>query len=188
MTLAVSCVLQCSCSSPVRQDATSQNSAHQSRVLSGSSGRDKATKWEDWLSEDRVESTVRKQELLSRDGQARLDHIRELRALQPQSDILIKLCDEESVQVLRSRVANGLPAGKFPISDLQKYVSPKLGEHSIPLGVVIAPDIFSVREGQPGDLELIRIIDRALQNACVKRRVFEIMENNHFYKIDSATD
>ncbi len=140
-----------------------------------------------WLDEDRVESDLKKQQAISASSaQARSDHIREMRALQRRADILLKLWDQENIQVLESGVTNALPKGKFAYSDLARFFPTDEAPKPIDLVVVIVPDTFPYEEGKPSELGIIRILDRVLRQGGVKRRVFQIFGPTHFCELDSA--
>lgn|ERR1017187_6124855 len=141
----------------------------------------------DWLDEDHIESALAKQgRAIGQSSQAYSDQIHNLLRLQQEADVLFDLSDQENLETLASRVPSSYPNGRFPISDLQKYVSGNKSHHQIALVVIVSSDPFPLDEGKPGLTELIRRIDKVLLEGGVQRRVFESIGNTRYYKLDSA--
>jgi len=141
---------------------------------------------EAWLGEDRVAAIEKSQnQIMSKGEKASSDHINRIQAIQKQSEILFKLCDQESMELVESKVAISFPSTRFPISELHKYFPPLNNRQPINLVVVLVPSGFPLEEGKPSLLEILRVIDRFLREGNVKRRVFVMSDGVRSYALDS---
>ena len=142
---------------------------------------------EAWLGEDRVATVVKSQnEIMSQGEKPRSEHVNRLQALQKQAEILIKLYDQENMELIESKVATSFPNGRFPVSGLRKHFPPLNNRQPTNMVVVLVPSVFPVEERQPSLLEIMRVIDRFLREGNVKRRVFLMSDGIRSYALDSA--
>ncbi|MDR3560084.1 MAG: hypothetical protein P4N59_01395 [Negativicutes bacterium] len=110
---------------------------------------------------------------------------RDLLDLQKRADVLIKLIDQERINVLEAPTQSGLSTGVLPISDLRKRLSSN--QASIRLAVVVVPvEGPQIDEGKPDVLSLVQEIDKTLRNAGINRRVFECFDDRGALELDSA--
>jgi|GEM_PF-6237441 len=161
------------------------------KVSSGFNSMDAAKKEgvkeaEHFLSNERITDAVKRQERQFENGEARLAHLRELKALQQQAEILLEVSPPKNIRLLASKIRKRLPRVEFPIAQIPNYF-PKMSDgQRAKLVVVMMSDIWL--GSWPDERELMRLIDKCLRSEGVKRRVYMVLDNFHYYDVDSATD
>ena len=140
----------------------------------GSGGRE-------WITKEYITRIVRTQS-----PGAYSNQLHDLRVLQQQADILIAVQDQANIKLLADHAINSIPETAIPILDLEKYF-PKSKDTVSPikLAVIEIPGNFPVEEGRSDLLSIMRTIDKVMQTAGVRRRVFETFGDHECYKLDS---
>ncbi len=170
--------LICGCSTRTGSTATLHTTSNEFRSTTTENGDHHSTQANGWLEPARIQSAVTRELQIFGNGQALLEHRREMQQLQEESDILLEQEGLDKLRMVRSRLGATFPAISFMPSEIARILS--MAKRP-PIGTVV---VLVPYEGS--DPDLIRATDKALREAGVQRRIFQIFGPIRYIQLDSA--